>query len=334
MQPILRGARAPSRAFPRPRLSRAARTWLVTTTLIAMAGCTTGAQGRHTPVERGFRLARRPSFSVPDRPLLSAPVSLDGPGRASVFERHALRWMRWPESEISRRILREYGAPIAAAIPTVARPPAVALHDSAAVASAQAMLPLDVGLLNGHAVALQTAALRALMRADSAARRAGLRLSPRGGPTASLRTYRDTREFWDARVERGLERLCAGGVLTRTRADSLRALSGEAQVRAVLALEAEGHFFGGVSFDRSILHSVAAPGTSQHLFGYAIDIEQHADPAVRALLARFGFWQTVAEDTPHFTYLGITDVAGLTARGLRPEVHRGRTYWLPDLPGS
>ena len=66
----------------------------------------------------------------------------------------------------------------------------------------------------------------------------------------------------------------------------------------------------------------------------AFDVAEYADPAVRALLPRHGWHQTVVSDLPHFTYLGAPESA-LPDLGLRPETLRideqNYRFWVPDL---
>src|ERR1041385_8300995 len=104
------------------------------------------------------------------------------------------------------------------------------------------------------------------------------------------------------------------------------------QARAVLDYEREGIWFS-THFDKSILYSVAAPGTSQHLSMLAFDVEEFKDPALRRLLGRHGWFQTVVSDLPHFTFLG-RDEGDLPGLGLRRVLQEagGETYeyWVPD----
>ncbi|HWS55608.1 MAG TPA: hypothetical protein VN228_15825, partial [Pyrinomonadaceae bacterium] len=101
------------------------------------------------------------------------------------------------------------------------------------------------------------------------------------------------------------------------------------QVAAVLELERDGMYFS-TDFSKSILHSVAAPGASQHLAMLAFDVAEFRDARVRRLLERHGWFQTVLSDLPHFTYLGLPEEE-LPARGLRRVVMHEQAFWVPDL---
>jgi hypothetical protein len=101
------------------------------------------------------------------------------------------------------------------------------------------------------------------------------------------------------------------------------------QVREIISLEERGLFFSK-DFSKSILASVAPPGASQHISMLALDVNENAKPAVRSILARHGWFQTVLCDLPHFTYLGVTETE-LTSLGLRKVNFGKRVFWIPDL---
>jgi hypothetical protein len=246
----------------------------------------------------------------------------------SLFRAATGRFMAWPVSALEERLLREYGAPIAAADSQLRRPSAVVYFDAGDVTREQQRLGLDSAIIGTDTITLQAPALRALRAAMERARRLRLRISPAGDRSASLRHYLDTELFWNVRVDRRLARLTEAGRLTAERADTVRTLAVRDQIERVLAMEDEGYCFGGTG-EKTILHSVAAPGSSQHLFGYAIDVAEHDNARVRRLLATMGFRQTVLDDQPHFTYLGARTDAQLRAAGLVPVRHGGRTYWVP-----
>ena len=94
-------------------------------------------------------------------------------------------------------------------------------------------------------------------------------------------------------------------------------------------MEAEEIFFSK-DFSKTVLRSVAAPGTSQHLALLAFDAMEFNDARVRELLKRHGWFQTVIGDLPHFTYLG-RDEAELPALGLHRTISDGREFWVPNI---
>jgi hypothetical protein len=62
----------------------------------------------------------------------------------------------------------------------------------------------------------------------------------------------------------------------------------------------------------------------------AVDLDENGNPAVRACLARHGWFQTVASDSTHFTFLGVAENE-LPALGLKKVQADGRVYWIPEL---
>jgi len=81
--------------------------------------------------------------------------------------------------------------------------------------------------------------------------------------------------------------------------------------------------------ETAILGVVAPPGTSQHLWGLAIDLGVN-NPKQRKILNQNGWFQTVVKDVPHWTYLGVT-TEDLPKLGFKNQVVQGITYWLTPL---
>ena len=63
----------------------------------------------------------------------------------------------------------------------------------------------------------------------------------------------------------------------------------------------------------------------------ALDVVESGNPAVRDILAKHGWFQTVVSDLPHFTYLGSPE-ADLPNLGLKKVTSGGRSFWVPDIP--
>src|SRR6185369_8049224 len=99
----------------------------------------------------------------------------------------------------------------------------------------------------------------------------------------------------------------------------------------ILDLEDKEHLYFGTFFDRSILYSVAAPGASQHLAMLAFDVAEYQDTGVESALERHGWFRTVSNDLPHFTYLGRRE-SELPELGLKRVLRRyGETdyhFWV------
>jgi hypothetical protein len=121
----------------------------------------------------------------------------------------------------------------------------------------------------------------------------------------------------------GLDRLSA------ETADRLRALPVSQQVSEVLELEKEGIFFSK-DLSKSVLYSIAAPGTSQHIAMLAFDANEFLDERVRHILAENGWFQTVLSDLPHFTYLGLAEQE-LPDHGLKSVEVNDQQFWIPNV---
>jgi hypothetical protein len=176
---------------------------------------------------------------------------------------------------------------------------------------------------------LQPAAMDALIEARVEAQREGLDISPRDGSEAARRSYADTVRLWETRFLPALSYWMKRGRLTKEQVARLKALPLTEQVREVLELEKQGIYFSK-DFSKSILYSIAAPGSSQHIMMLALDVEQFQDERVRRILARHGWFQTVKSDLPHFTFLGL-DEAGLPGRGLERVQSGSQAFWIPNV---
>ncbi|MEH1999569.1 MAG: D-alanyl-D-alanine carboxypeptidase family protein [Nostoc sp.] len=81
--------------------------------------------------------------------------------------------------------------------------------------------------------------------------------------------------------------------------------------------------------ETKILGLVAPPGTSQHLWGLAIDLHVSNKEQIKALNQNSWF-QTVENDAPHWTYVGLSE-DNLLLFGFNKQVVRGITYWITPL---
>jgi hypothetical protein len=100
-------------------------------------------------------------------------------------------------------------------------------------------------------------------------------------------------------------------------------------VPEVFTLEKQGIYFAK-DLSKSIIYSVAPPGTSQHLSMLALDVAEFNNRSVREILAKHGWFQTVVSDLPHFTFLGI-DESELPDHGLKRVVDGERVFWVPAI---
>lgn len=229
---------------------------------------------------------------------------------------------------VARRVLEDYGAMFLSS-ETVLPPPVCVFTSQTEVERFQTEAKFTLALVGGSEIELQPAAMAALLAAREEARQQKLDITPRGGSEAARRSYTDTERLWDTRFLPALAHWQKLGRLSREQTMRLRALPLKDQVREVLELEKGGIYFSK-DFSKSILYSIAAPGTSQHIAMLALDVEQFPDARVRRILARHGWFQTVKSDLPHFTYLGLAE-KDLPSHGLRSVTSGEQLFWIPNV---
>ena len=232
-----------------------------------------------------------------------------------------------PTDSVGKLLLREYGA-VFLARGGATPPTSVIFKDEAAVSAFQSSLTKSSEKIGAHTLELQSAAMTGLKSAIAEAKQSNQTITPRGADSAK-RTYSETVTLWNSRVEPGLKHWVSKGKLSQSEASRIKSLSTFEQVTEVLKLEEQKMFFAK-SLDKSIIFSVAPPGTSQHLSLLALDINENGNAQVREILAKHGWFQTVVSDLPHFTFLGVKET-DLPALGLKKESAGGRIYWVPDI---
>jgi hypothetical protein len=233
-----------------------------------------------------------------------------------------------PGDPVARRVLHDYGAMFVGA-ETLLPPPVCVFSSEEQVTDFQRAAGRAKITIGADAVELQPAAMSALLRARSAARAEGRDLTPRDGAEAARRNLQDTVRLWNSRFLPGLDHWTKAGRLDSPQADRLRILPIDQQVAEVLELEREGIFFSK-DLSKSVLYSIAAPGTSQHIAMLAFDANEFLDVRVREILAAHGWFQTVLSDLPHFTFLGLKE-SELPERGLKRVKVDGQSFWIPDV---
>lgn len=229
---------------------------------------------------------------------------------------------------IAMRVFKGYGAMFAAS-DSVIIPPKCILSSEAEVAAFQKGLSTKTSMINGFTIELQEAAMNGLLKAVEEAQARGLRITPLDGSIAGKRNFADTVRIWNSRFLPALNYWVSRKKITRTDADATRKMNLPDQIKQVMEWESKGFYFS-TGKNQTIFVSVAPPGTSQHLSMLAFDIEQAGNSRVRAILNRHGWFQTVANDDPHFTYLGLPE-AELPRRGLISVVKNGYKFWIPKL---
>jgi hypothetical protein len=229
---------------------------------------------------------------------------------------------------VSKRILHEYGA-IFIADEKVIAPPVCMFTSAEQVNNFQAKTQIIGEQIGNARIELQANAMKAYLEARDEAKASGLDIKPRGGAEAARRGFDDTLRLWKSRVDPACEHWVAKGKLTQEQADKLKTLPIKDQVREVLEYEKSGIYFN-THFDNSILYSVAAPGTSQHLSMLALDVEEFANKQVREIMAKHGWFRTVQNDSPHFTFLGKNENE-LQSLGLKKVENKDGEFWIPNV---
>ncbi len=228
---------------------------------------------------------------------------------------------------LARRVLYEYGS-IFVSSTDVRLPGTCIFSDSDEVEEFQSSLKTKPTLFGNTEIELQAEAIDQLENARKEATRLGLRISPLDGAIAGRRSYDDTVRIWNSRFYRALNYWVRKGKITEDEAENARSAAIRKQVDMVVAWESKGYYFS-TDFSKSIFYSVAPPGTSQHLSLLAFDVVESGNPAVRRLLNKYGWFQTIRTDQPHFTFLGVAETE-LPRRGLKNIVHQGNSYWVPN----
>jgi hypothetical protein len=235
-----------------------------------------------------------------------------------------------PGNPISSRILEEYGA-LYVADKKVKPPPVCVFTNEAQVTKFQEDAGYEAETIGFDEVELQPEALKHLRKAREEAEKEGLDITPRDGAEAGRRNYEDSLRLWNSRFEPALDYWLSQGRLTTEQVDRLRSLPLLQQIAEVLELEKTGIYFSK-DLSKSILYSIAAPGTSQHIAMLAFDVNEFENPRVREIMGKHGWFQTVLSDLPHFTFLGLKE-KDLPKHGLRSVEVNGQVFWIPNVAG-
>jgi hypothetical protein len=233
-----------------------------------------------------------------------------------------------PADPVARRILEEYGA-VFVASKKVLPPPVCVFTNEDQVTKFQDDAGFDEEQIGFDVVELQPAALKQLRKARKQAQKQGLDITPRDGAEAARRNYGDSVRLWNSRFIPALDYWLSQGRLTAEQVAHLKSLPLSQQIAEVLELEKNGIYFSK-DLSKSILYSIAAPGTSQHIHMLAFDVNEFENPRVREIMGEHGWFQTVLSDLPHFTFLGLKE-KDLPKNGLRSVEVNGQVFWIPNV---
>lgn len=232
------------------------------------------------------------------------------------------------DQTVSLRLISEYGSLFAAA-DAIRLPSRCIFENELQVTQFQKSVRSRAEIMDATNIELQDAAMTALLKAKTEAGKIGLRISPLDGSIAGRRSYSDTIRIWNSRYLKALDHWVRRGKITPEEAEIARKGAVLVQIRKVMEWEKNGLNFG-TNIKGSIFSSTAPPGTSQHLSMLAFDVVQYSKRSVRAIMNRQGWFQTVANDPPHFTYLGV-DENELPSRGLKAIIKGGYKFWVPAI---
>lgn len=229
--------------------------------------------------------------------------------------------------ELALRVFREYGAMFVAKS-DVRLPTLCIFRTPADVDAFQRSLETKKHTFGAVEIELQEEAMESLIEAKEEAARLRLKITPLDGAIAGRRDYADTVRIWNSRFYRALNYWQRRSRISLLEATDARLATVAEQIKLVVEWESKRIFFS-TDFSKSIFLSVAPPGTSQHLSLLAFDVVEAGNPAVRRILNKHGWFQTIRTDQPHFTYLGV-DESDLPQRGLKNVIHQGNSYWIPN----
>jgi len=233
-----------------------------------------------------------------------------------------------PSDSVARRILEDYGA-MFLATKKVTPPPVCIFTSEAEVTKFQEDADYVTENIEGADVELQPEAMKQLLKARKQALKESLNITPRDGAEAARRSYEDSYQLWNTRFMPALDYWLQQGRMSEEQVARLKNLPLHQQIAEVLELERSGIYFSK-DLSKSILYSIAAPGTSQHIAMLAFDVNEFDNARVREILAEHGWFQTVLSDLPHFTFLGLKE-KDLPKNGLKSVVVDGQTFWIPNV---
>jgi hypothetical protein len=230
---------------------------------------------------------------------------------------------------VERRVMEDYGAMFLNSDLNADIYSRCIFKNTTAVEDFQKRIKFVQEEFGGRTIKLQSAAMNALLEAQ---KKAGKKITPKGTNPAA-RKNDAVLSSWNDAVMQGViywkkNANGKGQKLSEDKAAKLGLLTGDEQIKMVLELEKDGFWFHP-EHNRSITVYTAIPNASQHLSLLALDIIEYSDQVIRTALAENGWFQTVFQDRPHFTYLGIKQ-ANLEGLGLKKKQFEGRDFWIPN----
>ncbi len=298
---------------------------------LLLAGCwsprETRSGGTSANYGPGENVSTKPAVNKANLSNSNTNSNMNDRPPAAGFMANLPAGFKQPTDDVQRKILKEYGA-VFLARGGATPPDRIVFRDETEVSAFQSSLQTSSEKIGNFNLTLQTAAMDGLRSAIAEAKQQNLTITPRGQDSAK-RTYNETIELWKGRVDPALVHWQGKGKITAEQAAKIKAMPPFEQVSEVLKLEETGVFFAK-DLSKSIMYSVAPPGTSQHLSMLALDVSEFSNAKVREILARHGWFQTVVSDMPHFTFLGVKE-GELSGLGLKKTSAESQTFWVPDI---
>jgi hypothetical protein len=295
-----------------PAQSRGTRYPITSSTIAATIGTVSGSMSKLTEDNNGD--APAPFYEVLRKSLKKRKTTIE-----SVCP---------PSDAVARRVLEDYGA-IFLANKKVLPPPVCIFTSDEEVVRFQERAGYTTETFGFDDLELQPEAMKQLLKAREEAQKENLDITPRDGSEAARRSYEDSLQLWNTRFQPALAYWLAQGRLTEDQVTRLKNLPLRDQIAEVLELEKSGIYFSK-DLSKSILYSIAAPGTSQHIAMLAFDVNEFDNPRVREILRKHGWFQTVLSDLPHFTFLGLKE-KDLPKHGLKQVEVDGQIFWIPNV---
>ncbi len=234
--------------------------------------------------------------TTPEQPKVSPPIIPSYSPIQSLTNKERFiaalmnRFPQIPQTDSYEYILlRAYGAPFVNLEPTITLPKTVVFKDNQETEKFQATI-IKGKVAGARNCYLQKSAADSL---NKARRQARFRLKSGYGQSDCIRNFAATKRFWRKYTNFRTLDLVKKGKETR------------------------------------ILGTVAPPGTSQHLWGLAVDLRVTNQKQVVALNQN-GWYRTVKYDVPHWSYVGYAPDE-LVRLGFKKTTIGKTTYWLTPL---
>lgn len=192
---------------------------------------------------------------------------------------------------------------------------------------------------------LQPVVAQKLMFAIADLKKAGIKFKVRG-TDGVFRSWKEAEGIWLRRIKREVKfhqpRIAQGDTLSPLLIDAINRLGGQKRYfeQAALIHWIETNYVPKMMFGKlhkgPLYASCAAPGTSHHTLGIAIDLDIVTLRNAKSLqiMAKHGFFRCIVSDFAHFVYLGndFKDPQFLKSKNIRWIKHADGSMYLKFEP--